>query len=222
MSIGVTNQRTAGTCPHGMPVGACPICAGMGGGGGSANTVKRAPNEMSWNECYAIGQMMKAQRLNKQTDAQIQLYNIMQHSLMQRLAVMSAAAANFIGNIVSATGIPAAVNAIKNMAVKTVQTLVNVVANLAAKVVNTVRKFIADISDKIAALFGEETMAKLKKAGEFVERAKKKILSLFGFVDETQEEAEKAQEVEEEAKKVNILSELRKKFDLIKEEEQND
>ncbi|MDD3593403.1 MAG: hypothetical protein PHX18_02130 [Candidatus Gastranaerophilales bacterium] len=221
MSIGVTNQR-AGTCPHGMPMGACPLCAGMSGGGGSANTIRRTSNEMSWNECYAIGQMMKAQRLNKQTDVQINLNNIMQNAFVQRIAGMAATVANFLGNIISATGIPAAVNTVKNIALKTVQIIADTFGNMTAKLVNTVKSFVADISDKIAALLGEENMAKLKKAGEFIERGKKKLLSLFGFVDETSEEAENSEEVKKEAKKVNILTELRKKFDLLKEEEQDD
>ena len=28
-----TNSARVGTCPHGLPLGACPICNGMGGGG---------------------------------------------------------------------------------------------------------------------------------------------------------------------------------------------
>ena len=36
MSFGAvqTNSARVGTCPHGLPLGACPICNGMGGGGG--------------------------------------------------------------------------------------------------------------------------------------------------------------------------------------------
>lgn len=36
-----SNNRI-GTCPHGLPMGACPICNGMGGGGGS---VKKTPSQ---------------------------------------------------------------------------------------------------------------------------------------------------------------------------------
>ena len=55
------NTKPPGTCPHGLPVGACPICSGMGGGGAKKADSTAKPGEMSWNECYAIGQMMKAQ-----------------------------------------------------------------------------------------------------------------------------------------------------------------
>ena len=36
MSLGAvqTNSARVGTCPHGLPLGACPICNGMSGGGG--------------------------------------------------------------------------------------------------------------------------------------------------------------------------------------------
>ena len=60
-------QKTKiGTCPHGLPAGACPICSGMGGGGGSSRKTTKAAGEMSWDECVAVGQMLKAQRLAQQ------------------------------------------------------------------------------------------------------------------------------------------------------------
>lgn len=46
-----TNNARVGTCPHGLPLGACPICNGMGGGGGMKKADFSAkPGEMSWNE----------------------------------------------------------------------------------------------------------------------------------------------------------------------------
>ena len=50
-----TNSARVGTCPHGLPLGACPICIGMGGGGMKKPDVSATPGEMSWNECAAIG-----------------------------------------------------------------------------------------------------------------------------------------------------------------------
>src|SRR5574344_3064205 len=52
---------SSGSCPHGLPHGACPICSGMGGG----SSVKREDKakEMSYDECYAVWMQMKAQKL---------------------------------------------------------------------------------------------------------------------------------------------------------------
>ena len=54
----------------------------------------------------------------------------------------------------------------------------------------TVKEKFVDISDKIAAMIGEEKLAKMKKTKEFTERALKKIFSVLGFVSESQEEEE--------------------------------
>ena len=46
--------QTAGKCPHGLPIGACPICSGMGGGSIKKDRDKpRVAGEMSYNECMA-------------------------------------------------------------------------------------------------------------------------------------------------------------------------
>ena len=68
-SVSRATNNKIGTCPHGLPMGACPICNGMGGGG----SVKRdnKPREMTWNECYAIGQMLKAQKLARENSLQV-------------------------------------------------------------------------------------------------------------------------------------------------------
>ena len=61
-----TVQNTA-KCPHGFPVGACPICSGMGGGGKSKDRDKaRVPGEMTYNECLAEWHRMQAQKEAKQ------------------------------------------------------------------------------------------------------------------------------------------------------------
>ena len=70
---GKPNITATGTCPHGAPLGACPICSGMGTGGMQKKADYSAkPGEMSWNECAAIGAMLRAQKnakLQKQQDA---------------------------------------------------------------------------------------------------------------------------------------------------------
>ena len=64
-----TQKSNTGTCPHGLPIGACPICNGMGGGLKKADFSAK-PGEMSWNECAAIGAFLRAQKLAKQTQKQ--------------------------------------------------------------------------------------------------------------------------------------------------------
>ena len=63
-TVQATNNSRIGTCPHGLPLGACPICNGMGGGAKKADFSAK-PGEMSWNECAAIGAFLKAQKMAK-------------------------------------------------------------------------------------------------------------------------------------------------------------
>ena len=55
MSFGAvqTNSTRTGSCPHGLPLGACPICSGGGGGTMRKADFSAKPGEMSWNECAA-------------------------------------------------------------------------------------------------------------------------------------------------------------------------
>ena len=58
----------AGTCPHGMPLGACPICNGMAGGNSTTKRdIPRNAGEMTYNQCAAIGAMLKAQKAARQS-----------------------------------------------------------------------------------------------------------------------------------------------------------
>ena len=70
-SFANTIQNTA-KCPHGNPIGACPICSGMGGGGISKNRDKpRRAGEMSYNECLAEWHKMQAAK-NAKNQAKLQ------------------------------------------------------------------------------------------------------------------------------------------------------
>ena len=100
-----TTTLKAGTCPHGLPLGACPICNGMGGGGGMRKADFSAkPGEMSWNECAAIGAFLKAQanaRAQRQQDAQnyaLQMQNF-QNTMEAARGRMAELAAFFKGNM---------------------------------------------------------------------------------------------------------------------------
>ena len=68
----------AGTCPHGMPLGACPICNGMAGGNStSKRDIPRNVGEMSYNQCAAIGAMLRAQK-NAKAQAKLAQQNHLQ------------------------------------------------------------------------------------------------------------------------------------------------
>ena len=57
----VSNTNT-NKCPHGFPVGTCPMCAGMAGGAPKDRNKPRKAGEMSYNECMAEWRRIQAQQ----------------------------------------------------------------------------------------------------------------------------------------------------------------
>ena len=180
-----TNSSRVGTCPHGLPLGACPICNGMGGGGGMKKADFSAkPGEMSWNECAAIGAFLKAQqqaKLARQQDAQNFAQNVQafQNSLMNA----SQKLAN-IGQFML-TNAPAVIAKPVNFVLNTVLGgIVRTIASMPAAITNalqTIQQKIADISDKLTAMIGEFKTAINKKISEAFSDLKKKVKSIFSI-----------------------------------------
>ncbi len=184
-----TQNTRVGTCPHGLPMGACPICNGMSGGG----SVKKAdfsakPGEMSWNECAAIGAFLKAQKAAqkaREADFQahiqaLQKFQATMANAAQRTAQLAQMVQNsmppilakplvFVMNNIFANGF----NMVKNLP----QAISNFVQNFSQK--------FADISDKLAAVYGELKAAVQKKVSEAFKDIKKKIKSIFGIFETT-------------------------------------
>ena len=219
------NNARIGTCPHGLPQGACPICSGMGGGGGMRKADFSAkPGEMSWNECAAIGAFLKAQqnaKLQRQQDAQnfaqqaVAFQNAMNKasqniSMLARFFSVNTPAiiarpVNFILNTV----IGGTLNAIRSFP----QTVQIAFQNFGQK--------LADISDKLAAVYGEVKTAIAKKISENINELKKKVKSLFSIF--TPQDADNDDKQIDETKKAfklkTFIHELYKK---LKNEDEKD
>lgn len=196
------NNNRIGTCPHGLPLGACPICNGMGGGGSVKKDNK--PKEMTWNECYAIGQMLKAQkeaRLHTQQmfaaqTLQAHLDNIQSQINAMKLAILNSSLPKPL-----AKALTVALDVIVTPAAKALQMISNTVQNLAnniTKAVDSFKQKIIDIADKITAMLGEAKAAIEKKISDKLKDVKKKIFSLFGIAGADNEEDEEVKRIEEQ------------------------
>ena len=187
MQLATLNTATvkAGTCPHGLPLGACPICNGMGGGGGMKKADFSAkPGEMSWNECAAIGAFLKAQanaKAQRQQDAlnfaaQMQNFQTSMDAARGRLAEL---AKFFTQNTPSIISKPA------NFILNTVLGgTINLIKSVPAAITNTFQALtqkLADISDKLTAMMGELKASINKKISETFNELKKKVKSLFAI-----------------------------------------
>ena len=173
-----TKKSNIGTCPHGLPLGSCPICNGMGGGSMKKADFSAKPGEMSWNECAAIGAFLKAQKLAQQTRQQDAInYAQRLASFQKNLDKIQQNIINFNTNlqahlpkIISTPIIFITQNLIQKPLIL-IQNIPQIFTNLHTK--------IADITSKITSVLGEIKTAINKKIDEKLSEFKKKIKSLF-------------------------------------------
>lgn len=184
------HKTKVGTCPHGLPQGACPICSGMGGGGGAKKS-ERPLGEMSWDECVAVGQMLKAQKLAQQKRdiaMQAQLHAPLKttnrlETMAQKMADFAQRLSDFVQKTQSAPKIISKPIAfVAQLAIPVLNILKNIPI-LAQKTITFVKEKLNDISDKLNALFGELKAATEKKISDRFKDFNKKIKSLFSIFE---------------------------------------
>lgn len=225
-------KAKVGTCPHGLPQGACPICSGMGGGGGgSAKKAEKPSGEMSWDECFAVGQMMKAQQLAQlqRKNEAIQGQMISQYKMQinlgaigQKMANLAERLTNFVQKTQSTSSILSKTLAVgAKLAIPTLNVLKNT-ALLTQKAMDFVKEKVTDISDKLNAMFGELKNATEKKISDRLKDFKKKIKSFFG-ITEPEDVDDEEKKIEEEKRIFELktfIHTLKEKFTNKKEEKE--
>lgn len=223
---GARNNKI-GTCPHGLPMGACPICNGMGGGGGGSVKKNSRPPEMSWSECYAIGQMMKAQKAaNKNTQQMFAAQDLAArlNNLQTQIQAMKIAAMQNLPRPLALV-VTALADGVLVPLVKVVQAVVNATQNLTAsltKAINDLKQKVVDIMDKLTAVFGEAKAAMQKKIDEKFKDIKKKIFNLFGIVDVENEEDGDIKRIEEEKRLFELNTAKEALFNIFESPEESE
>lgn len=220
--------QTGGKCPHGLPIGACPICSGMGGGGSTQRKDKpRVPGEMSYAECMAAWIKIQAAKEAK-IEAQIQrIENAQAAHLQHRMMVGLDKATQKLDALLQkldampkALAIP--VKIIINIIVKPILNIIAKIPqaiNYIQTVFTNIRNFIVSVGEKLASVFGEVKNFIDAKISQPLKKAIKTVLSFFA-----QSEEEENEEVEKlksrEIKKV--LKSLFKIKDKNQEEAEED
>lgn len=199
-SLSRASNNKIGTCPHGLPLGACPICNGMGGGGSVKKDNK--PKEMSWNECYAIGQMLKAQKAARQQTLQMYAAQDLQahlNKIQEQINAIKTMAMNNLPKPI-AKAVTFLADAVLMPAVRAMQSLAKGMQNLMTtinKTIDNIKQKLTDISDKLNAIIGEAKAAIQKKIDEKFKDIKKKVFNLFGILEAENEEDDEAKKIEE-------------------------
>lgn len=226
MSVGAAHVHSSkiGACPHGLPPGACPICSGMGGGNSTTRRdVPRNPGEMTYNQCAAIGAMLKAQKAAQkraQTAQQNHLQALAEFaktitSAQQRIAELSS---------IIAKNTPPIISKPVNYVLNTVSKILNVIQNIPLTIGNIAKaigqKF-TEISDKLTAMFGELKAATEKTISELWNKTKKKLKSIF-FVFGTDETDDDEKKIEEAKKAFNLKTFIHSLSQKLKEKEKDE
>lgn len=229
MSLGAaavhTHSAKVGSCPHGMPLGACPICNGMAGGNSTTKRdTPRNVGEMSYNQCAAIGAMLRAQ---KNARAQTKLA---QQNHLQALANFQKAMTNAHQRIMEfaafvSNSMPAIIAKPVNFVLtKIVANVIRVIQNLPTNIANlaqAIQQKFTDISDKLAAVYGELKAAVQDKISRFTKDFKKKLKSLF-FVFGTQETDDEDKKIDEAKRTFELKTFIHNLYEKIKKENEKD
>lgn len=217
MSVGVAphvHNAKVGCCPHGLPAGACPICSGMAGGNSTTKRdTPRNVGEMTYNQCAAIGAMLKAQKAarqraeaNQQTFIQAMVqFNKNLQNVHQRILDLASNISKSMPVLISAP-----INFVLTQVVARVVIVMagipNVVANVAQKLV--------DIADKLAVVYGELKAAVSKSLSNLMGNIKKKLKSMFFIfgADETDDNEKKIDETKKAFNLKTFLHNISRKF----------
>lgn len=205
-TVHVQNKRL-GTCPHGLPIGACPICNGlMGGGGAKKPDLWAKPGEMSYAECAAIGAFLKAQkeaRMANKNAQELRAINIAQFqktmdNILHKAFIVNQTIANSMPKIISAP-----INFIINTVIIAPLNILKNLPQITANFVQNITQKLSDLASKLTAVLGEIKNAIAKKISESFNEFKKKVKSIFTiFGSERNKNEDKKVD---EAKKANKL-----------------
>ena len=208
----VNNNIKAGTCPHGLAPGACPVCSSSGGGTLRQSDRNRKVGEMTYHECAMIGNMIKARALaqkNHELNLQHRALNISQFETV--MAKLTEAMKNFTQLMSQNILTKPIAFVMKNI----VLPLVNFVQNIPRFISSfNIKTFIPEISDKLAAVFGEAKAFINKKIEELLKVAKSALDGLFRIFKKNNTDDEDTK-IDDDKKIFNlktILHKVKEKF----------
>lgn len=199
-SISTVNNNRANTCPHGLPLGACPICNGMGGGSSTKKMDEpRRPGEMTYQECYAQWKQMQRAEAREQALQEAMLKNAqLAEKFQQQLNNFASSASNILDKIQNTLPKPVArvFEGISNNILKPVLNIVKDFPQIIKSLPNAIeniRNEIAKVAEKISAIIGEVQNFIEKKISDSIKSLKKRFRNLLNVLglDEEFEEDEK-------------------------------
>lgn len=188
--------RNTATCPHGLPMGACPICNGGAGG-----KTKRNSGEWSYAKCAAVGAQMRAAKARIEARKEL-LEEQFNTALKIQKAIMNFVdkAQNMLQSIHSK--LPQELQTVFN---KLVNGIINPVLNLISKIPQTIEKIsefineaknkILSAAEKLNAILGEIKNFIEKNITDRFKKLTRKIIRFF-ILEEREENYQNDEEIE--------------------------
>ncbi len=181
MTQHITGAKTRiGTCPHGMPIGACPICNGSSGGSRT-----KSPGEMTWSQCFAAGIMMKNKREAAQERKESALHNIdvainmkqgiekISNNIKQTISILQNSLPEPLSKIVTL---------FNQILIKPLLSILDKIPQVMQTIKTmgeNIRLLISQVCEKLTAFFGEVQNFINRKFSDSIKKATKKV---FGFL----------------------------------------
>jgi len=221
LTASIHANKKAGTCPHGMPIGACPICNGISGGNStSRRDVPRNAGEMTYNQCAAIGAMLKAQKHAKEQ------MKTAQQNRLQALAEFSKNISNthqrlMTLNSLISNSMPAIIAKPISLILTTTAKILSIIQNIPNVIINVsqaISQKFTEISDKLTAIYGEFKAAVQEKFSKFISGIKKKFKSLF-FIFSSSETDDEEKKIEEAKRTFELKTFIHKLAQKLKQQD---
>lgn len=227
MATSVYQTQNNNKCPHGYPIGACPICNGMSSGGSKDKNKPRVAGEMSYNECLA--QWHKMQRAQEAKDKaelnklnQLRLADI-KDKINEQISKLQQKIDKYIEKLDNVINkLPPIIKEVATVVIKPIVNFTLQIAKQILVVVSNISNFIASVGEKLASIYGEVKNFINDKIKEFKEKAKvavKTVLSLFLEKNEDDDSKRKVKKMLEKLFKITGKKIIEKKSQAEKKAE---
>ena len=227
MTTGYTQSiQNNNKCPHGFPIGACPICSGMGGSSRQDKNKPRVAGEMSYNECLAQWHRIQARKeakIQERLDRIEQAQNkLILNRIMAGLDKVSKNINDFVEKIEPMPQIiKIPIKIFINVIIKPILNIISKTPEIIGNIKISISDFISSVSEKMASVLGEIKNFINFQIENKLKKPIKLFLSLFTEEEENKEENEEIEKLKlRELKKV-LKGIFRKKQHSKEEENEN-
>jgi len=160
-------------CPHGNPAGACPICLGMGGGGGGSKTLEKPKATakelglLTWADLLPAWNAMLAAKQRQEFNAKMDKINseVKAENSSNLIRFMNLLIDNKINKIINTIDSKVFIP-VQKLVTNTIQAINNLVNDVKNQIIQTAQRISQVLSENI-----QKVLEKLKNTSEMFKNA---------------------------------------------------